>query len=168
MERLEDLAVSHPDRVKIIKKARLTKIVKDDVGSVIGVEYEHKGKTETAYGPVILATGGYAADFTPDSLLKKYRPELWNLSTTNGEHCTGDGHKLAMAIGARGVDMEKVQVHPTGLVDPKEPDAKVKFLAAEALRGVGGLLLDNEGQRFVDELQHRDFVTGKIWENGKV
>ena len=41
------------------------------------------------------------------------------------------------------------------------------FLAAEALRGVGGLLLDNEGQRFVDELQHRDFVTGKIWENGK-
>ena len=41
-------------------------------------------------------------------------------------------------------------------------------MAAEALRGVGGLLLDNEGQRFVDELQHRDFVTGKMWENGKV
>ena len=43
-------------------------------------------------------------------------------------------------------------MHPTGLVDPNEPDAKVKFLAAEALRGVGGLLLDNEGQRFADEL----------------
>jgi len=43
----------------------------------------------------------------------------------------------------------------------------VKFLAAEALRGVGGLLLDNTGSRFVDELQHRDFVTGKIWENKK-
>lgn len=28
-------------------------------------------------------------------------------------------------------------MHPTGLVDPKEPKAKVKFLAAEALRGVG-------------------------------
>ena len=53
------------------------------------------------------------------------------------------------------------------MVDPNEPEAKVKFLAAEALRGVGGLLLDNEGQRFVDELQHRDYVTGKIWENGK-
>lgn len=59
-------------------------------------------------------------------------------------------------------------MHPTGLVDPKEPDAKVKFLAAEALRGVGGLLLDNEGQRFADELGHRDYVTGKMWENGKV
>ncbi|KAI9066583.1 Flavocytochrome c [Trametes sanguinea] len=167
MERLEDLAESNPDRVKIKKKARVIKLVKDESGSVIGVEYSHNGKTETAYGPVILATGGYAADFTSDSLLKKYRPEFWDLPTTNGEHCTGDGQKMALAIGANAVDLEKVQVHPTGLVDPNEPDAKVKFLAAEALRGVGGLLLDNTGKRFVDELQHRDFVTGKMWENGK-
>ena len=167
MERLEDLAVSTPERVKILKKARVIKLVKEGE-AVVGVEYEHNGKTQTAYGPVILATGGYAADFTHDSLLKKHRPEYYNLPTTNGEHCTGDGHKIAMAIGANAVDLEKVQVHPTGLVDPNEPDAKVKFLAAEALRGVGGLLLDNTGARFVDELQHRDYVTGKIWENGKV
>jgi flavocytochrome c len=167
LERLEDLATSIPDRVKIIKKARVTKLIKENSGAVVGVEYESKGKTESAYGPVILATGGYAADFTEDSLLKKHRPEYWQLPTTNGEHSTGDGHKMAMAIGANAVDMEKVQVHPTGLVDPNEPDAKVKFLAAEALRGVGGLLLDNTGARFVDELQHRDYVTGKIWENGK-
>lgn len=167
LERLEDLAVSSPDRVKIIKKARVTKLVKDDSGAIIGAQYEVNGKTETAYGPVILATGGYAADFTEDSLLKKHRPEYYNLPTTNGEHSTGDGHKIALEIGASAVDLEKVQVHPTGLVDPKEPDAKVKFLAAEALRGVGGLLLDNTGKRFVDELQHRDYVTGKIWENGK-
>lgn len=168
MERLEDLSVSNPERVRILKKARVTKLVKDDSGAVSGVEYTHGGKTEIAYGPVILATGGYAADFTEDSLLKKYRPEYWDLPTTNGEHCTGDGQKLAIAAGASAVDLEKVQVHPTGLVDPKEPDAKVKFLAAEALRGVGGLLLDNTGKRFVDELQHRDYVTGKIWENKKV
>lgn len=168
MERLEDLAVSDTEHVKILKKARVTKLLKDSDGAVIGVDYEHGGKTVSAYGPVILATGGYAADFTSDSLLKKYRPELWDLPTTNGDHCTGDGQKLAMSIGAHGIDLEKVQVHPTGLVDPKDPDAKVKFLAAEALRGVGGLLLDNEGHRFVDELQHRDFVTAKMWENGKV
>lgn len=167
LERLEDLAISSPERVKIIKKARVTKLVKDDSGAVIGVEYESNAKTETAYGPVVLATGGYAADFTGDSLLKKHRPEYYNLPTTNGEHSTGDGHKLALAVGASAIDLEKVQVHPTGLVDPKEPDAKVKFLAAEALRGVGGLLLDNTGKRFVDELQHRDYVTGKMWENGK-
>ncbi|KAF9047371.1 fumarate reductase [Panaeolus papilionaceus] len=167
MERLEDLAVSNPERVKILKKARVSKLIKDESGAVIGTEYQYKGKTETAYGSVILATGGYAADFTEDSLLKKHRPEYWDLPTTNGEHCTGDGQKLAMHIGASAVDLEKVQVHPTGLVDPNEPDAKVKFLAAEALRGVGGLLLDNTGKRFVDELQHRDYVTGKIWENKK-
>lgn len=168
MERLEDLAVSQPDRVKVYKKARVTRLLKDESGAMLGVEYIRSGKTETAYGPVILATGGYAADFTPDSLLKKHRPEYYDLPTTNGDHCTGDGQKMAMAIGANAVDLEKVQVHPTGLVDPNEPDAKVKFLAAEALRGVGGLLLDKNGDRFVDELQHRDFVTGKIWENGKV
>ena len=168
MERLEDLAVSDPDRVKILKKARVTKLIKDDSGAVIGAEYERNKKTESAYGPVILATGGYAADFTTDSLLKKHRPEYYDLPTTNGDHCTGDGHKLAMLAGASAIDLEKVQVHPTGLVDPNEPEAKVKFLAAEALRGVGGLLVDKDGQRFVDELQHRDYVTGKIWENGKV
>ncbi|KAF4620270.1 hypothetical protein D9613_000339 [Agrocybe pediades] len=167
MERLEDLAESNPERVKIFKKARVTQLLKDESGAVIGVKYERSGKTEEAYGPVILATGGYAADFTENSLLKKHRPEYYNLPTTNGDHCTGDGQKLAMEIGASAIDLEKVQVHPTGLVDPKDPDAKVKFLAAEALRGVGGLLLDNTGKRFVDELQHRDYVTGKIWENGK-
>lgn len=166
MERLEDLAQSIPERVQIRKKARVTRLLKEDE-RVVGVEYEVDGKKEEVYGPVILATGGYAADFTSDSLLKKYRPELWELPTTNGEHCTGDGQKLALVAGASAIDMEKVQVHPTGLVDPNEPDAKVKFLAAEALRGVGGLLLDNTGKRFVDELQTRDFVTGKIWENGK-
>ncbi|KAH8108612.1 fumarate reductase [Phellopilus nigrolimitatus] len=166
MERLEDLAQSDPARVQIKKKAKVVRLLKDGV-RVTGVEYEVDGARHEALGPVILATGGYAADFTADSLLKKYRPELWDLPTTNGEHCTGDGQKLAMGVGASGIDLEKVQVHPTGLVDPNEPDAKVKFLAAEALRGVGGLLLDNEGKRFVDELQTRDFVTGKIWENGK-
>jgi succinate dehydrogenase/fumarate reductase flavoprotein subunit len=112
-------------------------------------------------GPAYLFTITY-------SLLKKHRPELWDLPTTNGDHCTGDGQKLAMAIGAKAIDLEKVQVHPTGLVDPKDPEAKVKFLAAEALRGVGGLLLDAEGQRFADELGHRDYVTGRMWENKKV
>ena len=56
-------------------------------------------------------------------------------------------------------------MHPTGLVHPDEPDAKVKFLAAEALRGVGGLLLDADGRRFCDELGRRDYVTGEMWKS---
>merc|ERR1712032_1190529 len=44
-------------------------------------------------------------------------------------------------------------------------DAKIKFLAAEALRGVGGLVLDAEGNRFANELGRRDYVTGEMWKN---
>merc|ERR1712137_1309082 len=58
-----------------------------------------------------------------------------------------------------------VQVHPTGLVKPDDPDAKIKFLAAEALRGVGGLVFDANGKRFANELGRRDYVTGEMWKN---
>merc|ERR1711939_832141 len=106
-------------------------------------------------------------ELSETSLLKKWRPDTFDLSTTNGAHATGDGHKMLMNIGANGIDMESVQVHPTGLVDPKDPTAKTKFLAAEALRGEGGLLLNSKGQRFTDELEHRDYVSGKMWEEKK-
>lgn len=167
MEKIEDLAETQPERVQIIRKARVSKLIYEN-GAVQGVEYIFQGQTHREHGPVVLATGGYAADFDDvNSLLKKHRPDLMHLPTTNGDHCTGDGQKMVASIGGKLIDLEKVQVHPTGLVDPKEPDAKVKFLAAEALRGVGGLLLDNEGNRFADELGHRDYVTGRMWENNK-
>jgi len=50
-------------------------------------------------------------------------------------------------------------------VKPDDADAKVKFLAAEALRGVGGFLLDKNGKRFANELGRRDYVTGEMWKN---
>ena len=123
LERIEDLAITLSERVQVLKKANVTKLIKDG-DAVVGVKYTYEGKDHEAYGPVILATGGYAADFTETSLLKKYRPELWELPTTNGEHSTGDGHKMAIEAGAEAIDMEKVQVHPTGLIDPKEPGVR--------------------------------------------
>ncbi|KAF2858313.1 fumarate reductase flavo protein subunit [Piedraia hortae CBS 480.64] len=166
MQRFEELAETEPERVQLIKKAKVIKVNKEG-NTITGVTYLFNGEETVANGPVVLATGGYAADFTQDSLLKKWRPDTFDLSTTNGAHATGDGHKMLMSIGANGIDMDKVQVHPTGLVDPKDPQAKTKFLAAEALRGEGGLLLNNKGQRFTDELQHRDYVSGKLWEEKK-
>ncbi|KAI0839131.1 Flavocytochrome c [Hypoxylon sp. FL0890] len=162
MQRLEELAENEPERVQIIKKARVTSLNKEG-NKVTGVTYESNGESATLDGPVILATGGYAADFGENSLLKQHRPDTIGLATTNGSHATGDGQKMVMAIGGNGIDMDKVQVHPTGLVDPKDPGSKWKFLAAEALRGEGGLLLNADGDRFCDELGHRDYVSGMMW-----
>ena len=167
MEKIEEIAASGDGRARTITKARATKLLTDNAGATIGVEYEKDGQTFTEYGPVIIATGGYAADFTEDSILKKVRPDLLHLPTTNGEHCTGDGIKMAVKIGAGTADLERVQVHPTGLVHPDEPNARVLFLAAEALRGVGGLLLDNEGNRFCNELGRRDYVSGEMFKHNK-
>jgi len=162
MQRLEELAETEPHRVRIIKKARVTGLNKQG-NTVTGVQYEHNGENLSLDGPVVLATGGYAADFGDGSLLKQHRPDTFGLATTNGSHATGDGQKMVMAIGGNGIDMDKVQVHPTGLVDPKDPGSKWKFLAAEALRGEGGILLNADGDRFCDELGHRDYVSGMMW-----
>ena len=162
----EDEAKARPDRFQIIRKANVKQLIYEN-DQVKGVEYEFNGQSHREYGPVVLATGGYAADFGEGSMLKEFKPEYFNLPTTNGAHCTGDGQKMVRAIGGNLIDMDKVQVHPTGLVDPKEPDAKVKFLAAEALRGCGGLLIDNEGKRFIDELEKRAVVTAAMWKHDK-
>merc|ERR1739838_669715 len=133
--------------------------------AVVGCEYRKAGKVLKEFGPVVFASGGFGADFGSDSLLAMYRPDLLHLPTTNGEHCTGDAIKMGEAIGAKTIDLEWGQVHPTGLVKPDDADAKVKFLAAEALRGVGGLVLDRNGKRFANELGRRDYVTGEMWKN---
>jgi len=152
------------DRARIITKACVNKLLMNGE-AVVGCIYSKGGQDGKEYGPVIFASGGFGADFTSDSLLAMYRPDLLHLPTTNGEHCTGDGIKMGEAIGAKTIDLEWVQVHPTGLVKPDDPDAKIKFLAAEALRGVGGLVLDSQGKRFANELGRRDYVTGEMWKN---
>merc|ERR1712137_135792 len=165
-EALEEIAETNDGRAKIMLKTKVEKLVTDASGNVCGVEAtNNKGERFIEHGPVIITTGGFGADFTDDSLLSQHRPDLAHLPTTNGEHCTGDGLKMSMGVGAQCVDLEWVQVHPTGLIHPEEPDAKVKFLAAEALRGVGGLLLDITGNRFCNELGRRDYVTGMMWKN---
>lgn len=164
MEKLEELSKSIPDRCTFHTKAEVVELIAEN-GSVVGAVYTKDGQRHQARGPVVIATGGYCADFGPDSLLAKHRPDLLHLPTTNGPHCTGDGIKIAIKVGADLADIKQVQVHPTGLVDPAEPDAKVKWLAAEALRGQGALILDGNGKRFCNELGHRDYVSDMMFKN---
>mmetsp|Transcript_37791 Transcript_37791/g.96735 ORF Transcript_37791/g.96735 Transcript_37791/m.96735 type:complete len:469 (+) Transcript_37791:242-1648(+) len=108
---------------------------------------------------VVLATGGFGAN---KDLLRKHSPEAASYATTNGPWATGDGLLLGAAVSAGTRLMDQVQLHPTGLVDPKDPGAGTKFLGPEKLRGVGGILLNAAGQRFVNELERRDTVTAAI------
>jgi succinate dehydrogenase/fumarate reductase flavoprotein subunit len=81
------------DVARIITKAHVKQLLMSG-GTCIGCVYEKGGQNFNEHGPVILATGGFGADFTQQSLLAKYRPDLLHLPTTNGEHCTGDGIKM--------------------------------------------------------------------------
>lgn len=56
MEKLEDLAEAHPDRVKFLKRANVRHLIRDG-DEVVGCEYEYQGANHKAHGPVILATG---------------------------------------------------------------------------------------------------------------
>jgi len=128
---------------------------------VLGVRYivEATGESVALRVPqTVLATGGFANDRTNSSLLAAHRPDLLAYPTTNGVWATGDGMKLAMAIGADSIDMDRVQIHPTGFVDSTDPDASTKVLCGEMMRGVGGVLLTPTGERFVNELAPRDKV----------
>ncbi len=89
----------------------------------------------------MLATGGYAGLYG---------------RTTNSRISNGKGILEAARAGARVADLEFVQFHPT-VFDGAHP-----FLITEALRGAGAILIDDQGERFVDELLPRDQVARAV------
>lgn len=129
----------------------------DNKQRVIGVEYTQSGTASTLNGPVIFTTGGFAGDTW--GLLKQYRPDLAGLPSTNDPR--PGTHHILQAVGVHLVDMDSVQVHPTGFIQPSNPQARVKFLAAEMLRGEGGILL-HQGKRFVNEMETRAHISEAI------
>ena len=153
------------DRFNLVTEAEVTKLLVAPDSSnahtaqqaVTGVEYHHPASPRTLSGPVVFATGGFGGD--THGLLAQYRPDLDGLPSTNDPR--PGAHGLLTAAGARLVDMESVQIHPTGFVDPANPGAALKFLAAEMLRGEGGVLL-SKGRRVVNELETREHVSGAI------
>ena len=157
------------DNIKILYNATVNELLKNETtNEIYGLKYKKESDINENIiycKAIILTSGGYGHDFGENGLLKEFVPQYMNYPTTNGELTLGSGIKLGRAIGADLVDMDQVQIHPTGFVDLKDRYVKKKFLTPELLRGVGGILINEKGERFCNELGTRDYVTGKITEN---
>ncbi len=97
---------------------------------------------------VILCTGGHT--------------RIWKKSSSRKNENTGDGYFLGLKAGCELIDMEMVQFHPSGMLFPEEIEGT---LVTEAVRGEGGKLINNQGERFMKrydpermELSTRDKV----------
>jgi succinate dehydrogenase / fumarate reductase flavoprotein subunit len=119
--------------LKVFAEVTITDVLKEN-GKVAGVYgYRREDGVELLFeaSAVILATGGVGKTFK---------------ITSNSWEGTGDGHALALKAGGNLVDMEFLQFHPTGMVWP--PSVR-GILVTESVRGEGGVLTNNLGERFM-------------------
>ncbi|AQP54223.1 flavocytochrome c [Vagococcus penaei] len=140
--------------IPIFVNADVTEIKEKD-GKISGVKVdmkETKEKKEISSQAVVVATGGYGAN---PEMIKAEKPELDGYVTTNQEGSTGDGIKMIEKLGGQVVDMNQIQIHPTVQQD-------TGILIGEAVRGEGGILVSEDGTRFINELDTRDKVSAAI------
>ena len=137
--------------VKMMLDTTATEILTDANGAAVGVKATGaSGETVTVNAKaVVLASGGFGANL---DMVVKYKPELKGFMTTNAPGIQGQGIEMAEAIGAATVDMDQIQIHPT-------VEANTAALITEGLRGDGAILINEEGQRFIDEVGTRDVVS---------
>ncbi|MDB5420019.1 MAG: nadB [Phenylobacterium sp.] len=149
MEAVTVAALAAP-HIQVRTGARLRGLLQDAHGRVRGVIAETDGRlVEITAAAVVLATGGIGG--------------LYAVTTTPAE-LTGDGLGLAAKAGALIGDPEFVQFHPTAIDIARDPAP----LATEALRGEGAVLVNADGERFMEryhadaELAPRDVVARAI------
>ncbi len=129
-------AIEHGDpeaMIKVFAETTITRLMLD-AGRIAGAFGYVRGTGQFLLfeaPAVVLATGGIG---------KSYKV------TSNSWEYTGDGHALALLAGASLLNMEFVQLHPTGMIWP--PSVK-GILVTESVRGDGGVLRNSEGKRFM-------------------
>ncbi|HLZ96281.1 MAG TPA: FAD-binding protein, partial [Candidatus Dormibacteraeota bacterium] len=129
---LQDRAV-HTKGVDVLMEATVFKVLKSDgrIAGALAYRRADGGLILFRCAALVLASGGAG---------KMYRV------TSNSWESTGDGTAMAYEAGAELRDMEMVQFHPTGMVWP----AGVRgILVTEGVRGDGGVLKNNKGERFM-------------------
>ncbi|MDD6619852.1 MAG: L-aspartate oxidase [Eubacteriales bacterium] len=133
------------DNITIVAQTTMIDIIeKDNVCQGVVCEDEYGEMGAILAKNIILATGGIGGLFK---------------NSTNYSHITGDSFALALKHNIKLKDMNYIQIHPTTLYSKKKGR---RFLISESVRGEGAILLNENGQRFTDELQPRDVVTNAI------
>jgi succinate dehydrogenase / fumarate reductase flavoprotein subunit len=132
--------------IDVFMECTLRAILKDDGHVAGGFGYWRESGRFVVFGAkaVVLATGGIG--------------RCWEISSNSWEY-TADGHAMALWAGADLIDMEFVQFHPTGMVWP--PSVR-GTLITEGVRGEGGVLKNNLGERFafnyIPEMYRSEFA----------
>ena len=134
--------------------SRVLKLIIDDNYKIAGVlvEGKHSGVYKVAAKAVVLATGGFGMNA---DMVAVYRPTFKGMTSSNNVTSTGDGIKMALDIGASMTDIDWVQAHPT-------VGMKSRILISETVRGVGAVMVNANGARFVNELTTRDRASDAI------
>lgn len=142
--------------IPVITNMKAEELIKDKSGRVVGVMATMNGASYTfnAKGGVVLATGGFGAN---PEMVKKYNPKIdERFKTTDAPGTTGEALYMAERAGAQLVNMGYIQTYPIC-----DPISGVIELIADA-RFDGAIMLNQEGKRFVEELQRRDVLSEAI------
>ncbi|MBY6016494.1 flavocytochrome c [Priestia flexa] len=136
--------------------SRAVEILEDDNGQVRGVLVKggHTGYYWIKADAVVVATGGFARN---NERVAALDPKLKGFAATNHPGATGDGLDVASNAGAAMKDLEYIQAHPTLSVAGG-------VMVTEAVRGNGAILVNREGDRFVNEITTRDKASAAILE----
>ncbi|BCG49155.1 Periplasmic fumarate reductase, FccA [Citrifermentans bremense] len=134
--------------------SEVVQILSDGQGRVTGVQVrgKHSGLYTIKAKAVIDTAGGFAAN---NELVGFYKPQFKETASSNQPGATGEGVALAEKIGAKVIDMEQIQIHPT-------MGGETKVLISETVRGSGAILVNHAGKRFVNELTTRDKASAAI------
>ena len=139
------MQVKKLSNVTLVEYTTMVDIIHKDNEAKGIVVVDREGKVSTIFAKkVVLATGGIGGLFK---------------NSTNFRHLTGDSFAIALKHGIELENIHYIQIHPTVFYSEKEGR---RFLISESVRGEGAILLDKNGNRFTDELQPRDVVTGEI------
>ena len=135
--------------VTLYTETAATEILMQD-GKAVGIKATGKDANYTINTKsVVIASGGFAGN---SEMVISYKSDLEGFASTNAATITGDGIKMAEAVGAALVDMEQIQIHPT-------VEFNSAALITEGLRGDGAILVNQDGKRFFDEVGTRDAVS---------